>query len=87
MTKTSVEIDENLVEQARRVLGTSSIEETIDAALREVLSGDARRQEIMALAEMDGLDLANEERHRESLAFVSSPRTPEKPELTSTSLW
>ena len=61
MTKTSVEIDENLVEQARRVLGTSSIEETIDAALREVLRGDARRQEIMALAEMDGLDLANED--------------------------
>ena len=61
MTKTSVEIDENLVEQARRVLGTSSIEETIDAALREVLRSDARRQEIRALAEMDGLDLANED--------------------------
>ena len=61
MTKTSVEIDENLLEQARRLLGTSSIEETIDAALREVLRSDARRQEIKALAEMDGLDLANED--------------------------
>ena len=61
MTKTTVDIDENLLEQARRVLGTSSVGETIEAALREVLSGDARRQEIRALAEMDGLDLASEE--------------------------
>ena len=61
MRKTTVDIDENLIEQARRVLGTSSIEETIDAALREVLRGDARRQEIKALAETGGLDLASEE--------------------------
>lgn len=61
MRKTTVAIDENLLEQARRVLGTSSLEETIDAALREVLRGDARRQEIKALAEMDGLDLANKD--------------------------
>ena len=49
------------------------LEETIEAALREVLSGDARRQEIRALAEMDGLDLASEDGHGEGLAFVSSP--------------
>ena len=61
MTKTTVDIDENLLEQARRVLGTSSVRETIEAALREVFSGDARRQEIRALAEMAGLDLASEE--------------------------
>ena len=61
MTKTRVEIDDNLIEQARRVLGTSSVEETIGAALREVLRGDARRQEIRALAEMDEMDLANKE--------------------------
>ncbi len=61
MRKATVDIDENLIEQARRVLGTSSIKETIDAALREVLCVDARRQEIRALAEMDGLDLANED--------------------------
>ena len=61
MRKTTVDIDENLLEQARRVLGTSSVGETIEGALREVLRGDARRQEIRALAEMDGLDLASEE--------------------------
>ena len=61
MRKTSVDIDDHLIEQVRGVLGTSSIKETIDSALREVLRVDARRQEIRALAEMDGMDLANKD--------------------------
>ena len=60
MRKTSVEIDDQLVEQARALLGTSSIKETIDGALREVIRREARRQEVRALAEMDGLDLSEE---------------------------
>ncbi|MDE2661470.1 MAG: type II toxin-antitoxin system VapB family antitoxin [Gemmatimonadota bacterium] len=58
--KTSVEIDDGLIEQVRILLGTSSIKETIDSALREVLRREARRQEIEALATMDGLELSNE---------------------------
>ena len=61
MRKTSVDIDDHLIEQVRSVLGTSSIKETIDSALREVLRVDARREEIRALAEMDGMDLANKD--------------------------
>ncbi len=61
MRKTSVDIDERLIEQAKSLLGTASIKETIDGALREVVRRDARRQEIRALAEMDGLDLSNGE--------------------------
>ena len=57
MRKTSVEIDDQLIEQARILLGTSSIEETVNGALREVI----RREEVRALAEMDGLDLSHEE--------------------------
>ena len=60
MRKTSVEIDDRLITQARRVLGTSSIKETIDSALREIVRAEARRQEVQALATMDNLDLANE---------------------------
>ena len=59
MRKTSVDIDDRLLEQVRDVLGTSSIKETIDSALREVMRADARRREIRALAVMDGLDLAD----------------------------
>ena len=61
MRKTSVIIDDRLLEQVRSLLGTASIRDTIDRALREILRIEARRQEIAALSEMDGLDLANEE--------------------------
>ncbi len=61
MRKTSVEVDHALIEKVRGLLGTSSIKETIDGALREVLRSEARRQEIAALKSMEGLDLSNEE--------------------------
>lgn len=60
MRKTSVEVDDRLLGQVRDLLGTSSIKETIDGALREVVRAEARRREIRALAVMDGLDLADE---------------------------
>ena len=60
MRKTSVDVDDRLLAQVRGVLGTSSIKETIDRALREVMRVEARRREIAALAVMDGLDLADE---------------------------
>lgn len=59
MRKTSVDIDEHLIEKAKILLGTVSIKETIDSALREVVRRDVRRQEIRALAAMDGLDLSD----------------------------
>lgn len=60
MRKTSVEIDDGLIEQVRVLLGTSSIKETIDSALREILRLEARRREIEALVNMDGLELSDE---------------------------
>ena len=60
MRKTSVDVDDHLLDQVRNVLGTSSIKETIDGALREVMRAEARRREIEALAVMEGLDLADE---------------------------
>ena len=61
MPKITVDLDERLIQEARRVLGTSSVGETIYAALREVPSAAARRQEVRVLAEMDGMDLTNKE--------------------------
>lgn len=57
--KTSLEIDEELLERVRTLLGTATIRETVDEAFRELLRIQARREEIRALAEMDGLDLAD----------------------------
>ena len=44
----------------RVLLGTSTIKDTIDTALREVERQEARLREIRALIEMDGIDLADE---------------------------
>lgn len=57
--KTSVEIDDELLEEARRILETRTIKDTIEASFREVVRADARRREVEALAGMEGLDLAD----------------------------
>lgn len=55
--KTSVEINEELLEEAREILATSTIRETIEEAFREVVRQRARVEEIEALATMKGMDL------------------------------
>lgn len=59
--KTSVEIDEDLLDVARRVLETTTVKDTVEAALREVARVEARRLEVEALSRMNGLDLADPE--------------------------
>lgn len=59
--KTSVEINEDLLAAVQRVLATSTIKDTIEAAFREVLQVEARREEVEALSTMQGMDLADDE--------------------------
>lgn len=59
--KTSVEINEGLLSAVQRVLATTTIRDTIEEAFREVLRTEARKEEVEALATMDGLDLADSE--------------------------
>ena len=60
MRKTSVDIDEELLEEVRALLKTSTIKETIDCAFHEILRIEARRQEVQSLIQMEDLDLADE---------------------------
>ena len=55
--KTSLEIDEDLLDAVKRVLATRTIKETVDEAFREILRAQARREEVQALMTMDGMDL------------------------------
>jgi len=48
MSKTSVEVDRDIAKQASEILGTSTLRETIDASLREVVN-TKRRLELMTL--------------------------------------
>ena len=57
--KTSVEINEELLNDVQRVLATATLKETIEEAFREVLRAEARREEVEALSTMRGLDLAD----------------------------
>ena len=59
MRKTSVEINEELLNDVQRVLSTATLKETIEEAFREVLRAEARREEVEALSTMRGLDLAD----------------------------
>jgi Arc/MetJ family transcription regulator len=57
--KTSIEIDEQLLEDARRILGTSTIKDTVEEAFLRVLRQKAREEEVAALRAMKGMDLAD----------------------------
>lgn len=61
MRKTTLEIDDEVIDQAKVVLGTKGIKDTVDAALHEVLAYEARRREIERLRTMRGLDLDDPE--------------------------
>ena len=55
--KTSFEVDFSKVDQVKVLLGTSSLTETIDAALDEVIALEQRKQLIGLLFDTDQLDL------------------------------
>jgi Arc/MetJ family transcription regulator len=53
MAKTSVEVDRDIAREAAQILGTSTLRDTIDAALREVVQAK-RRLELIALLSEEG---------------------------------
>jgi Arc/MetJ family transcription regulator len=57
--KTSVEIDEDLLEVAKRILETTTVRDTVEEAFREVARVEARRQEVETLTRMSDLDLGD----------------------------
>ena len=53
MSRTSVEIDRDIATQAASILGTSTLRDTIDAALHEIVNV-RRRLELVALLSEPG---------------------------------
>ena len=51
--KTSVEVNRDIADQAAAILGTETLRDTIDAALREVVNS-RRRLEVVALLSEEG---------------------------------
>lgn len=57
VSKTSVEIDRDIAERAAEILGTTTLRETIDAALREIVHQRLRTQVLQVLGEPGRFDV------------------------------
>lgn len=55
--KKLVDIDENVLEEARQVLGVSTYKETVNAGLHEIVAIAARRREVERFTATDTLDV------------------------------
>jgi Arc/MetJ family transcription regulator len=57
MSKRLVDIDDGLLDEATQVLGASTMKETVNRALEEVVLASRRRRHAARLTAMEGLDL------------------------------
>jgi Arc/MetJ family transcription regulator len=61
MSTTQIELDQDLLEQAARILGTSTKKATVNEALRQVVRTEARRRHVDELASGALPDLSDPE--------------------------
>lgn len=57
MGKHLVDLDEHLLEEAQQLLGTSTMKDTVNQGLAEIIRAHRRRQHARRLESMEGLDL------------------------------
>lgn len=57
MGKTSIEIDKDIAERAAAILGTTTLRDTVDASLREVVNSKRRLELLALLADPDRFEL------------------------------
>ncbi len=61
MTKRLVDIDDDLLVEARELLGAPTMKEAVNAALQQVIDTELRRRHLQRLESGTGLDLADDE--------------------------
>ena len=61
MTKRLVDINDSLLAEAREVLGTATMKDTVNRALEEVVARALRKRHVQQLVTMEGLDLDDPE--------------------------
>ena len=54
--RTTIELDTELLDEARRILGTSGIRDTVETALRELARADRRRRLAERITTGEGFD-------------------------------
>jgi Arc/MetJ family transcription regulator len=58
--RTTIEIDEALLEDSRRILGTFGIRDTVEGAMREVVRADRRSRLRRRIQSGEGIDRSEE---------------------------
>jgi Arc/MetJ family transcription regulator len=58
--RTTIEIDQALLDEAREVLGTSGIRETVEVAMREAIDVERRRRLAQRIVTGEGIDTGPE---------------------------
>lgn len=58
MAKTSVDVDRDIAAEAATILGTTTLRETIDASLREIVNAKRRLEIVGLLADPKRFDFA-----------------------------
>ena len=66
MTKRLVDIDDDLLAEARVLTGAATMKETVNAALQQVIDSELRRRHLLRLESGTGIDLADEEVMRDA---------------------
>ena len=61
MTKRLVDIDDDLLTEARVLTGALTMKEAVNAALQQVIDTELRRRHLRRLESGSGLDLADDE--------------------------
>ena len=60
MTKRLVDIDDDLLAEARVLTGAATMKEAVNAALQQVIDSELRRRHLRRLESGDGTDLADD---------------------------
>lgn len=66
MTKRLVDIDDDLLEEVRSLIGASTMKEAVNGALQHVVDFELRLEHVRRLITQEGIDLADEQVMRDA---------------------
>lgn len=66
MTKRLVDIDDDLLEEVRSLIGASTMKEAVNGALQHVVDFELRLEHVRRLMTQEGIDLADEQVMRDA---------------------
>jgi len=59
MTKRLVDLDDDLLDEARKLTGAATMKDAVNAALRQLVDAELRRRHLRRLETGEGIDLAD----------------------------